>query len=66
VVSHRLEGDGTASWYGFLIPDTQSVVSRHSRPDLGASDNMVNKMESYEQEEQRQQEMTNPDRPNAF
>jgi outer membrane protein assembly factor BamD len=22
------EGDGTASWYGFLIPDTQSVVSR--------------------------------------
>ncbi len=24
------EGDGTASWYGFLIPDTQSVVSRNS------------------------------------
>jgi len=24
------EGDGTASWYGFLLPDTQSVVSRNS------------------------------------
>jgi outer membrane protein assembly factor BamD len=24
------EGDGTASWYGFMIPDTQSVVSRNS------------------------------------
>lgn len=27
------EGDGTASWYGFIIPDTQSVVSRSSRPE---------------------------------
>ncbi len=24
------EGDGTASWYGFIIPDTVSVVSRNS------------------------------------
>ena len=24
------EGDGTSSWYAFLIPDTQSVVSRNS------------------------------------
>lgn len=24
------EGDGSGSWYGFLIPDTQSVVSRNS------------------------------------
>jgi outer membrane protein assembly factor BamD len=24
------EGDGTGSWYGFLIPDTRSVVSRNS------------------------------------
>ena len=24
------EGDGTASWYAFLIPDTQSVVSRNT------------------------------------
>ncbi len=27
------EGDGTASWYGFLIPDTRSVVSRNSVVD---------------------------------
>jgi len=24
------EGDGTGSWYGYLIPDTRSVVSRNS------------------------------------
>lgn len=24
------EGDGTQSWYGFMVPDTQSVVSRNS------------------------------------
>ena len=24
------EGDGEQSWYAFLIPDTQSVVSRHA------------------------------------
>jgi len=24
------EGDGTPSWYGFLVPDTRSVVSRNS------------------------------------
>ena len=28
------EGDGTNSWYAFLIPDTQSVVSRNSIQDL--------------------------------
>ncbi len=28
--SAPFEGDGGASWYGFLIPDTQSVVSRHA------------------------------------
>ena len=27
------EGDGTGSWYAFLIPDTQSVVSRNSIQD---------------------------------
>jgi len=27
------EGDGTASWYGFLLPDTRSVVSRNSVVD---------------------------------
>ncbi|SFV57805.1 Putative lipoprotein [hydrothermal vent metagenome] len=28
------EGDGTSSWYAFLIPDTQSVVSRNSIQDI--------------------------------
>lgn len=28
------EGDGGASWYGFMVPDTQSVVSRNSVKDL--------------------------------
>jgi len=27
------EGDGTSSWYAFLIPDTRSVVSRNSIQD---------------------------------
>ena len=27
------EGDGTSSWYAFIIPDTQSVVSRNSVKD---------------------------------
>jgi len=27
------EGDGTSSWYGYLIPDTRSVVSRNSVVD---------------------------------
>jgi outer membrane protein assembly factor BamD len=27
------EGDGTSSWYDFLVPDTQSVVSRNSVAD---------------------------------
>lgn len=31
------EGDGTASWYGFLIPDTQSVVSRNSIQDTNTT-----------------------------
>jgi outer membrane protein assembly factor BamD len=29
------EGDGTSSWYDFLVPDTQSVVSRNSVKDDG-------------------------------
>ena len=33
------EGDGTASWYGFLIPDTVSVVSRHSNTHDISNDN---------------------------
>lgn len=33
------EGDGTASWYGFLIPDTQSVVSRNTNANEISDDN---------------------------
>jgi outer membrane protein assembly factor BamD len=33
------EGDGTQSWYGFMVPDTRSVVSRNSVVD----DNITNK-----------------------
>jgi outer membrane protein assembly factor BamD len=28
------EGDGTASWYAFMVPDTKSVVSRDSIADV--------------------------------
>ena len=31
------EGDGTESWYSFLIPDTQSVVSRNSIKETNSS-----------------------------
>jgi outer membrane protein assembly factor BamD len=31
------EGDGTSSWYEFLIPETQSVVSRNSVTDTDDS-----------------------------
>ncbi|OQX57728.1 MAG: outer membrane protein assembly factor BamD [Helicobacteraceae bacterium 4484_230] len=54
------EGDGTASWYGFIIPDTKSVVSRHSNIDSGSLENSDAKMETLEQREQRGQEELNP------
>lgn len=44
------EGDGHASWYGFLIPDTQSVVSRHR--DLsaeGLENDLQNMQESMDE-----------------
>jgi outer membrane protein assembly factor BamD len=31
------EGDGRASWYGFMVPDTRSVVSRNSVSDENIS-----------------------------
>lgn len=31
------EGDGTSSWYEFLIPETQSVVSRNSIQDINTT-----------------------------
>lgn len=38
------EGDGTSSWYEFMIPDTQSVVSRNSvqNDDKEALDKAIN------------------------
>ncbi len=33
------EGDGTESWYGFLVPDTRSVVSRNSVTDDNTTQN---------------------------
>jgi len=33
------EGDGTSSWYGYLIPDTRSVVSRNSVVDENETNN---------------------------
>ena len=35
------EGDGSSSWYAFLIPDTQSVVSRNS---IQENDTKTNKL----------------------
>ena len=40
------EGDGTSSWYAYLIPDTQSVVSRHSVIDGEEVDDEI-----YEEEQ---------------
>ncbi len=33
------EGDGRSSWYGFMLPDTRSVVSRNSVSDDNSSNN---------------------------
>ncbi len=45
------EGDGTASWYGFLVPDTVSVVSRNSRHEEEAIEaeleDTMNRMHGY-------------------
>ncbi|MHC3995167.1 outer membrane protein assembly factor BamD [Thiomicrolovo sp. ZZH C-3] len=38
------EGDGHASWYAFIIPDTQSVVSRH-RYNAAADENRTDMKE---------------------
>ncbi|MEA3523899.1 MAG: outer membrane protein assembly factor BamD [Campylobacterota bacterium] len=48
------EGDGDESWYGFMIPDTQSVVSRHAYDE----DEKIGYEKNLEQEESFQREMT--------
>jgi len=49
------EGDGTASWYGFILPDTQSVVSRNSQGQVKVADK-----ESPEFKEEQYQRTLNP------
>jgi outer membrane protein assembly factor BamD len=44
------EGDGTESWYAFMVPDTRSVVSRNSVVD----DSVPSKIESKDIEKPKQ------------
>jgi len=51
------EGDGTQSWYGFIIPDTQSVVSRNSikEEDANATQSLIEQPKEVKQPEPTQQ-----------
>ncbi|MEA1892243.1 MAG: outer membrane protein assembly factor BamD [Campylobacterota bacterium] len=51
------EGDGTSSWYGFLVPDTRSVVSRNS---VSEDDPSGVKQQNIEEEFQRSLNMMDP------
>ncbi len=44
------EGDGTESWYAYIIPDTQSVVSRNSKGQV----KVVDKRSKEEQDDEYQ------------
>lgn len=48
------EGDGDASWYGFMIPNTQSVVSRHPNEESNGYEKNV------QQHDEMQRDMTQP------
>ncbi len=50
------EGDGSESWYAFLIPDTQSVVSRNSIDD---TEKPVHE-KSLQQRQQQESDMMRP------
>lgn len=50
------EGDGTSSWYEFMIPDTQSVVSRNS---ISEEDEEVQKPAVEEKVEEKAKEPDN-------
>ena len=52
------EGDGRESWYSFLIPDTQSVVSRHP------NDGKIGYEKSLQQHDEMNQEMMQPKQDN--
>jgi len=43
------EGDGHGSWYAFIIPDTQSVVSRHNNAGSEQTHEDLQKMESADE-----------------
>ncbi|WP_324172258.1 outer membrane protein assembly factor BamD [Sulfurimonas sp.] len=44
------EGDGTSSWYAFMIPDTKSVVSRNSVSD-NSLEKQTKKLTSFQESE---------------
>jgi len=51
------EGDGRESWYGFLIPDTKSVVSRNSISDDSAIKKTLDKNRDFDPNGKRQREV---------
>jgi outer membrane protein assembly factor BamD len=50
------EGDGSSSWYGFMIPDTQSVVSRHPNDDRVGYEKNVQQQDELDREMMRPQQ----------
>ncbi len=62
------EGDGTSSWYAFVIPDTKSVVSRNSISEEDVAEtvepkeetNVEPKVESIEKDNSSWYDMFNP------
>ena len=48
------EGDGTGSWYGFLVPDTKSVVSRNSVSDDSAIKKVLDNKRDFDPQGERQ------------
>ncbi len=52
------EGDGTGSWYGFIIPNTQSVVSRNTIKEeyipTPQTKSLTNKNDDFKQRQKKQ------------
>ena len=49
------EGDGTESWYGFMIPDTQSVVSRNTvQEEFVAEEKTIEIAENFKEKLKKQ------------
>ncbi len=48
------EGDGRGSWYGFLVPDTKSVVSRNSINESDAIKKILNEHKEHDPDGQKQ------------